>query len=137
MNFWERYQAWKKTPEGQRRSGSELIGSPDTIRERLNELDAANVDQVILLNQAGKNTHESICESLELFAKTVMPEFVDREEEHLKWKEAVLAGDIQLDDIDTDPFNARARGAPALPPSEELRDMVSGAVGRPSAQRSS
>jgi alkanesulfonate monooxygenase SsuD/methylene tetrahydromethanopterin reductase-like flavin-dependent oxidoreductase (luciferase family) len=45
MNFWERYQEWKQTPEGQRRSGSELIGSPDTIRERLKELEAANVDQ--------------------------------------------------------------------------------------------
>ena len=32
VNFWERYQEWKQTPEGSRRSGSELIGSPDTIR---------------------------------------------------------------------------------------------------------
>ncbi len=137
MNFWERYQAWKQTPAGQRRTGSELIGSPDTIRERLKELEAAHVDQVIFLNQAGKNTHESICESLELFAKTVMPEFVATEAEHQTWKEAVLAGEIELEDIDTDAFNVRARGAPTLPPSEDLRDMVSGTVGRPGAQRAS
>ena len=86
MNFWERYQEWKQTPEGQRRSGSELIGSPDTIRERLKELEEANVDQVILLNQAGKNTHEDICASLELFAREVMPEFHERHEEQEAWK---------------------------------------------------
>jgi len=36
---------------------------------------------VILLNQAGKNSHEHICESLELFAKEVMPEF-EHDPEH-------------------------------------------------------
>jgi hypothetical protein len=35
----------------------------------------AGVDQVIFLQQAGNNKHEHICESLELFAQTVMPEF--------------------------------------------------------------
>ena len=68
-DFWARYQEWKKTPEGQRRSESELIGSPATIRDRLLELEKAHVDQVILLNQAGKNSHEDICSSLELFAQ--------------------------------------------------------------------
>jgi len=29
----------------------------------------------VLLNQAGKNRHEHICESLELYAQEVMPEF--------------------------------------------------------------
>ena len=40
----------------------------------------------ILLNQAGKNTHEHICESLELFAKEVMPEFQGRSASS-RWKE--------------------------------------------------
>ena len=93
MNFWERYQEWKKTPKGQRRTENELIGSPATIRQRLLELEKANVDQVILLNQAGKNTHQDICSSLEMFAREVMPEFHDREEEHQEWKRAVLAGE--------------------------------------------
>ena len=118
-NFWEKYQEWKKTPEGQKRSGSELIGSPDTIRERLGDLESANVDQVILLNQAGKNTHEDICSSLELFAKEVMPEFHERETEHQEWKRAVLAGELVLEDIDTEPFNITARARPTKPPSAE------------------
>ena len=55
----------------------------------------------LLLNQAGKNAHEHICESLELFAKEVMPEFVGREPEHQAWKQSVLDGTTVLDDIDT------------------------------------
>ena len=133
ISFWDKYQEWKQTPAGQKRSGSELIGSPDTIRQKLLELDAANVDQVILLNQAGKNTHEDICASLDLFAKEVMPEFHAREDEHQQWKQAVLAGEIELEEIDTDPYNFRARGAPTKAPStpEERRDMIAGATGRP------
>jgi alkanesulfonate monooxygenase SsuD/methylene tetrahydromethanopterin reductase-like flavin-dependent oxidoreductase (luciferase family) len=133
VNFWERYQAWKQTPEGQRRSGSELIGSPATIRERLLELEAANVDQVILLNQAGKNTHEDICASLKLFAEEVMGEFHEREPEHQEWKRAVLAGETTLPDIDTEPFNITRGRKPTLPSTREQRDMIAGTVGRPTS----
>jgi len=134
INFWERYQEWKQTPAGQFRSGSELIGSPDTIRERLKELEEANVDQVILLNQAGKNTHEDICNSLELFAKEVMPEFHERQPQHDAWKAAVLAGEIELEDIDTEPFNVTRGRKPTQPSTKEARNMVSGTAGRPDAE---
>ena len=133
VNFWDRYQEWRKTPEGQKRSGSELIGSPDTIRERLLELEKANVDQVILLNQAGKNTHEDICNSLVLFAREVMPEFHGRQPQHDEWKASVFAGETQLEEIDTDPFNFVARGKPSKVSTREARDMVSGVSGRPEA----
>jgi alkanesulfonate monooxygenase SsuD/methylene tetrahydromethanopterin reductase-like flavin-dependent oxidoreductase (luciferase family) len=119
ISIWERYEEWKQTPAGQRRSESELIGSPDTVRERLLELERANVDQVILLNQAGKNTHEDICSSLELFANEVMPEFHDREAAHQEWKRAVLAQEIELEEIDTEPFNVTSRLRPTQPPSAE------------------
>jgi len=134
VNFWDRYQEWRQTPAGQKRTGSELIGSPETIRTRLLELEAANVDQVILLNQAGKNSHEDICSSLELFARKVMPEFHGREDIHQQWKSAVLSGDITLEDIDTEPYNFAARGKPTQTSSKESRNMVAGAVGRPSAE---
>ena len=87
-----------------------LIGSPDTIRERLHKFEESNVDQVILLNQAGKNTHEDICSSLELFAKEVMDEFHDREPQHQEWKQSVLAGEIELEEIDTEPYAVMRRG---------------------------
>jgi hypothetical protein len=51
------------------------IGTPDDIREHVRGFQAAGVDQVIFLQQAGRNRHEHICESLELFATEVMPEF--------------------------------------------------------------
>jgi alkanesulfonate monooxygenase SsuD/methylene tetrahydromethanopterin reductase-like flavin-dependent oxidoreductase (luciferase family) len=51
------------------------IGTPDDMRNHLRELQNAGIDQVIFLQQAGNNRHEHICESLELFAHTVMPEF--------------------------------------------------------------
>jgi hypothetical protein len=133
VNFWDKYQEWKQTPAGQKRSGSELIGSPETIREKLLELEAANVDQVILLNQAGKNTHKDICDSLDLFAREIMPEFHAREDEHQQWKSAVLAGELELEDIDTDPFNFRTRQTPSQKSSKaEIKtDIIAGAVGRP------
>ena len=134
MNFWKRYQEWKQTPAGQKRSGSELIGSPDTIRTRLQELENSHVDQVILLNQAGKNSHEDICASLELFAEKVMPEFQQRQGLQDEWKQRVLAGDVVLDDIDTDPFNMVARGKPSLKSTNETRNMISGVSGRPEAR---
>ena len=62
---------------------------------------------MILLNQAGSNTHEHICESLELFAREVMPEFHADEPAHQAWKRQVLDGEIELEEIDTQPFRDR------------------------------
>lgn len=134
VNFWERYQEWKKTPDGQRRTGSELIGSPETIRQRLKDLADTNVDQVILLNQAGKNTHQDICDSLALFAREVMPEFHDRHAQQEQWKAAVLAGEIELEDIDTEPFNITRGRKPTQASTKETRNMVAGVVGRPNSE---
>ena len=84
-----------------------MIGSPETIRRKLRRFQTSNIDQVILLNQAGRNSHEHICESLELFAKEVMPEFHAAEPAHMEWKQKVLSGEIQLEEIDTQPFKDR------------------------------
>ncbi|MDE1174771.1 MAG: LLM class flavin-dependent oxidoreductase [Parvibaculaceae bacterium] len=51
------------------------IGTPDDMRAHLRAFQEAGVDQVIFMQQAGRNRHEHICESLELFAREVMPEF--------------------------------------------------------------
>ena len=80
-----------------------LIGSPETIRTKLRKFEQSHVDQVILLNQAGRNTHADICASLELFAREVMPDFHWGDAEHQKWKEQVLAGALELAEIDTSP----------------------------------
>ena len=51
------------------------IGTPADMRSHLSRLQDAGVDQVVFLQQAGRNSHQNICESLELFAATVMSQF--------------------------------------------------------------
>ena len=71
------------------------------LHRKLADFAATGIDQIILLNQAGNNTHEDIMSSLELFATEVMPEFQAMEGAHQKWKADVLAGRIQLEVLDT------------------------------------
>ena len=109
VNMWDEYTAWKQAnPEAAETALSGgLIGSPETIRRKLRKFEASNIDQVILLNQAGRNTHEDICASLELFAAEVMPEFHANIPAHEEWKAAVMSGDLDLDEIDTSPYLRR------------------------------
>jgi alkanesulfonate monooxygenase SsuD/methylene tetrahydromethanopterin reductase-like flavin-dependent oxidoreductase (luciferase family) len=54
------------------------IGTPDDMIRHIREFETAGVDQIIFLQQAGRNPHEQICESLRLFADRVQPEFKAR-----------------------------------------------------------
>ena len=74
---------------------SSAIGNPADARRHIRELQATGVDQLIFIQQAGRNKHEHICESLELFAAEVMPEFHEGEAERLAAKEAELAPYIE------------------------------------------
>ena len=112
ISLWDEYQKWKQTPKGQAEQNAGLIGSPDTIRRRLAKFAESNVDQVILLNQAGRNTHADIMASLQLFADEVMPEFHALEPAHTEWKQSVLSGERSLDAIDTSPFQMRSNQTP-------------------------
>ncbi len=67
-------------------SASHCLGSPEMIRQVLLEYEAAGVDQVIFIAQCGKLRHEDICASMELFGKTVLPEFKERDEKRSKEK---------------------------------------------------
>ena len=80
------------------------IGTPSQIRELLRGYADAGVDQVIFVSQAGRNRHEHICESMELFAREVMPAFHDGEAERERRKLERLAPAIEA---------ALARRAPA------------------------
>ncbi len=53
------------------------IGTPEQIIDLLRRYEAAGVDEVGMVLQAGRNTHEHICESLELFGREVIPAFAD------------------------------------------------------------
>ena len=65
------------------------------IRKLVRGYADAGVDQMIFVSQAGRNRHEDICESLDLFASTVMPEFHDGEEAREKEKLERLAPVIE------------------------------------------
>jgi alkanesulfonate monooxygenase SsuD/methylene tetrahydromethanopterin reductase-like flavin-dependent oxidoreductase (luciferase family) len=71
--------------------GAAGIGTPERVRTDLSAFEAAGVDQVIFLQQAGNNRHDHICESLRLFAERVMPEFRQREPERERRKNEELA----------------------------------------------
>lgn len=74
---------------------SSAIGTPADAARHIRELEAAGVDQLIFIQQAGRNRHEDICSSLEMFASDVMPEFKTHEAERLAKKEAELAPYIE------------------------------------------
>jgi len=80
------------------------IGTPKQIASLLERYEAAGVDQVIFVSQAGTNRHEHICESLELFASEVMPSFAERAEEREREKRERLESAVE---------QALARRAPA------------------------
>jgi alkanesulfonate monooxygenase SsuD/methylene tetrahydromethanopterin reductase-like flavin-dependent oxidoreductase (luciferase family) len=71
------------------------IGTPEQLRAHLRGFADVGVDQVVFIQQGGNNRHQHICESLELFAREVMPEFKDGEEERERRKAERLAPVIE------------------------------------------
>jgi alkanesulfonate monooxygenase SsuD/methylene tetrahydromethanopterin reductase-like flavin-dependent oxidoreductase (luciferase family) len=76
-------------PEGR------AIGTPAVVRSYLQSMTETGVDQIVFIQQAGRNRHEHICESLELFAREVMPEFHEKEAERERRKAEELAPYIE------------------------------------------
>ncbi|MBV44707.1 MAG: LLM class flavin-dependent oxidoreductase [Rhodobiaceae bacterium] len=91
-DIWESYQSAKESIPDDDVGG---IGTPEDLRNHLKGFEEAGVDQVSFIQQSGKNKHEHICESLELFAKSVMPEFKENELERQKKKMDDLAPYIE------------------------------------------
>jgi alkanesulfonate monooxygenase SsuD/methylene tetrahydromethanopterin reductase-like flavin-dependent oxidoreductase (luciferase family) len=75
--------------------GSRGIGTTDDFREHARTFEAAGVDQIILLQQAGRNRHEHICESLDLLARDILPEFAAASAERERQKADELAPYIE------------------------------------------
>jgi alkanesulfonate monooxygenase SsuD/methylene tetrahydromethanopterin reductase-like flavin-dependent oxidoreductase (luciferase family) len=71
------------------------VGTPEQIREYLRRYEEVGVDQVIFVSQAGKNRHEDIMESLELFGREVLPEFKERDAKCQRDKAQRLDGVIE------------------------------------------
>jgi alkanesulfonate monooxygenase SsuD/methylene tetrahydromethanopterin reductase-like flavin-dependent oxidoreductase (luciferase family) len=80
------------------------IGTPAQVTDLLKRYEAVGIDQVIFVMQAGKNRHEHICESLELFAAQVLPQFTENRAEAEAAKADRLAAAVE---------SALARRSPA------------------------
>lgn len=52
--------------------GGMLIGSPEQVAAKVDQLDAIGVDTLLLVCSFGNLSHEQVCGSLELFAQTVI-----------------------------------------------------------------
>ena len=65
------------------------------MRDHLARYEKAGVDQIIFVQQSGNNEHKHICESLELFGKTLLPEFKARDALREKQKQLELAPFIE------------------------------------------
>ncbi len=71
------------------------IGTPSQIRELIRGYQAAGVDQLVFVSQAGRTRHEHVCESLELFVAEVLPEFAEHADEHDRAKADRLGDAVQ------------------------------------------
>jgi hypothetical protein len=87
----ERQELGAKVAAGESSALRGAVGTPDQLRSYLRRFEAAGVDQLIFVLQAGRNRHEHICEALELFGREILPEFKERDEKQRAQKAARLA----------------------------------------------
>ncbi|MGH3242732.1 MAG: LLM class flavin-dependent oxidoreductase [Spirillospora sp.] len=71
------------------------VGTPDQVAELIRRYEAVGVDQISFVLQAGANKHEHICESLDLFGKSVLPRFAEGRDEREAAKAERLAPAIE------------------------------------------
>ena len=130
-DIWSAYQAERESmPDHGERSG---IGTPDQVRNHLRSYAEAGVDQVVFIQQGGKNRHDHICQTLELFAETVMGDFAEGEAERERAKTDRLAPSIAaamarktpmptLADVEIPVFEALGRSIAKALPAEQLQE---------------
>jgi alkanesulfonate monooxygenase SsuD/methylene tetrahydromethanopterin reductase-like flavin-dependent oxidoreductase (luciferase family)/predicted lipid carrier protein YhbT len=94
------------------------VGTADQVAELCARYEAAGVDQVIFVAQAGRNRHEHICEALELFGAQVLPRFADGRETKEAAKRDRLAAAVE-----------RAVARRARPPARDVDNYVIATTG--------
>lgn len=100
-DIWAAYMANRDTileddnADGNVGTNRGAIGTPDQVRATLQGFADVGVDQMVFIQQGGKNRHEDICASLELFAQEIMPGFHSGEDEREAKKMKDLAPYIE------------------------------------------
>jgi len=91
--LWRKFKEVEATiPENRGHGG---IGTPDQVRAQFERYEAIGMDQIIFVQQVGNNRHEHICESLELFARELLPAFKERDAIRQQQKAEELAPYIE------------------------------------------
>ena len=111
-----------KVAAGDRTGLRGAVGTPDQIREFVRRYEDAGVDELIFVMQSGKNRHEDIMESIELFGREVLPEFAERDEAITAAKAERLAPVVEA------AMARRVDDAPPLPPDYVMRALPKQAV---------
>jgi alkanesulfonate monooxygenase SsuD/methylene tetrahydromethanopterin reductase-like flavin-dependent oxidoreductase (luciferase family) len=109
-NLWDEFQRAEREPM----AGVSAVGDPQAVVRHFRELEAAGVDQVIMLQQAGRYRNEDICHTLDLLGRDVIPQFAEREPERQRRKRQQLAPYIEkalgrrdmIDVVDPEPVEA-------------------------------
>ena len=91
-NVWDRFELARDSLPSTKGNG---IGTPAQLVERMKQYQDAGIDQVIFIQQAGRNKHADIVDSLELFAAEVMPQLKADQAERDTRKQAELAPYIE------------------------------------------
>jgi alkanesulfonate monooxygenase SsuD/methylene tetrahydromethanopterin reductase-like flavin-dependent oxidoreductase (luciferase family) len=103
------------------------IGTPAQVTDLIARYEAAGVDQVMFVMQSGKNSHEHICESIELFASQVLPRFAEGRPEKEAAKADRLAGAVEK-------ALARRSGPRELPAPYPIDEEAEVAAAHPAAR---
>jgi len=98
-NVWNDFKtqpgsAIERMERERKKAGMGGIGSPKHLIDNFRSLEDAGVDQLIFLQQSGNYEHAQICESMELFASEVLPQFKEREAIHQNEKNEKLSSFI-------------------------------------------
>jgi len=105
----ERQELGAKVAQGETTALRGAVGTPEQLRGYLRRFEAAGVDQLIFVLQAGKNRHEHIMEAIELFGREILPEFKDRDQKQRDEKAARLAPVVDA------ALARKVRNAPRMP----------------------
>jgi alkanesulfonate monooxygenase SsuD/methylene tetrahydromethanopterin reductase-like flavin-dependent oxidoreductase (luciferase family) len=87
-NIWDQFVEVKDTLPYNPGEGG--IGTPRQVLSHLTRYAQTGMDQMIMMLQSGRNRHDHICESLELFAREVMPALKENEDKRVAKKNAEL-----------------------------------------------
>jgi alkanesulfonate monooxygenase SsuD/methylene tetrahydromethanopterin reductase-like flavin-dependent oxidoreductase (luciferase family) len=125
--LWEDFEASEKAPM----AGLDGVGPPEALIERFKAYEESGVDQLILLQQAGRADLDEVCQSLELFGGEVLPQFIERDRRAEAEKAARLAPFIEAAMAHVTPIDTAA----AIPVVESYPRLWEGQSGATHDQR--